>query len=155
MRRVMMTLALLAGGLISSPSAAADNEQAADDAPLDVETILANPLDEDEYRTSRHCISNRSYEGVEVLDESTLLFRGRKSIWLNRLSTPCRGLTWDMIPTVESHGSRVCMHDRFRGRPRTGFPDTMSCTLGRFELIDEGQVESLRAARGIGSGPGS
>ena len=155
MCRVMMTVALLAVGMTSPQPAADDNEQTADAAPLDVEMILANPLEEDAYRTSRHCISTRSYEGVEILDDSTLLFRGRKDIWLNRLSRPCRGLTWDSIPTIESHGSRVCEHDRFRSRPRSGFPDSMTCTLGRFELIDEGQVESLRAARGVQFGPGS
>ena len=149
MRRMTLTLALLAAGLASLQFAADDNEQTADDAPLDVDAILANPLDEDEYRTSRHCIATNSYDGLEVLDESTLLFRGRKGIWLNRLSRPCRGLTWDSIPTVESHGRRVCEHDRFRGQPRSGFPNSMTCVLGKFEKIDEGQVESLRAARGI------
>lgn len=151
MRRVMLTLGMLAFGLASPPSAAADNEPAEDDAPLDVETILANPLDEDAYRTSRHCISTSSYDGVEILDDSTVLFRGRRGIWLNRLARPCRGLRWDSIPTIESHGSRVCEHDRFRGQPRSGFPESMTCTLGKFEKIDEVQVEGLRAARGVDS----
>lgn len=155
MRRVMLTVGMLALGLVSPSSVAADNEPAADDAPLDVETILANPLDADAYRTSRHCISTNTYDGVEILDDSTLLFRGRRGIWLNRLARPCRGLRWDSIPTVESHGSRVCEHDRFRGQPRSGFPESMTCTLGKFETIDEVQVEGLRAARGVGEGRGS
>ena len=149
MRGVMLTVALLAVGVTSPRLAADDNEQTADDAPLDVETILANPLDEDAYRTSRYCISTRSYDGVEILDENTLLFRGRKNIWLNRLSGRCRGLTRDMIPTMGVRSGRVCEFDRFRGRSRLGFPDSMSCTLGRFEQIDEAQAESLRAALGI------
>lgn len=155
MRRVMLTAGMLALGLVSPSSVAADNEPAEDDAPLDVETILANPLDEDAYRTSRHCISTNTFDGVEILDDSTVLFRGRRGIWLNRLARPCRGLRWDSIPTVESHGSRVCEHDRFRGQPRSGFPESMTCTLGKFEKIDEVQVEGLRAARGVGPGRGS
>ena len=155
MRRVMLTAGMLALGLASPASVAADNEPAEDEAPLDVETILANPLDADAYRTSRHCISTNSYDGVEILDDSTLLFRGRRGIWLNRLARPCRGLRWDSIPTVESHGSRVCEHDRFRGQHRSGFPESMTCTLGKFEKIDEVQVEGLRAARGVGPGRGS
>lgn len=155
MRRVMLTVGMLALGLASPASVAADNEPAEDDAPLDVETILANPLDEDAYRNSRHCISTSSYDGVEILDDSTVLFRGRRGIWLNRLARPCRGLRWDSIPTIESHGSRVCEHDRFRGQPRSGFPESMTCTLGKFEKIDEVQVEGLRAARGVGPGRGS
>ena len=151
MRRVMPTLGMLALGLASPGLVAAENDTAEEQAPLDVETILANPLDEDAYRTSRHCISTSSYDGVEILDDSTVLFRGRRGIWLNRLARPCRGLRWDSIPTIESHGSRVCEHDRFRGRPRSGFPDSMMCTLGKFEKIDEVQVEGLRAARGVGS----
>ena len=151
MRRVMLTVAMLALGVASPPSIAADNEPAEDDAPLDVETILANPLDEDAYRTSRHCIATNTYDGVEILDDTTLLFRGRRGIWLNRLARPCRGLRWDSIPTIESHGRRICEHDRFRGQPRSGFPESVTCTLGKFEKIDEVQVEGLRAARGRGS----
>ena len=147
MRCVMLTVALLAVGVTSPQFAADDDEQTADDAPLDVETILANPLDEDAYRRSRHCISARSYDGVEIIDERTLVFHGRRGIWLNRLSGRCRGLTRDMIPTMGLRSGRVCEFDRFRGRSRSGFPDSMSCTLGRFEQIDEAQVESVRAAR--------
>ena len=91
---------------------------------------------------------------VEILDDSTYAAVSRtQGVWLNRLSRRCRGLSWDMIPTVESHGSRVCEHDRFRGRPRSGSPTRSSCTLGKFEKIDEAQVESLRAARGIAGDP--
>lgn len=148
MRCVMLMVALLAVGLILPRSAADDGEEAEEDTSLDVETILANPLDADEYRDTRHCISTRGYDAIEVLNETTLLFHGRGDVWLNRLSGRCRGLTWDMIPTFASHGSRVCQHDRFRGQSRSGSLESMSCTLGRFEKIDEGQVESLRAAHG-------
>lgn len=157
--RAILSVILLASGPAQLAAAAGDeraeDDAAQDDAALDVETILANPLEDDAYRTSQNCISTRSYDGVEVLDDKTLLFHGRRGVWLNRLLTRCRGLSWEMIPTVESHGSRVCEHDRFRGRPRSGFPESTSCTLGKFEKIDEAQVESLRAARGgdPGSGP--
>ena len=154
MGRLMLIVVALAMVLSSSGSAAVEATTPEDDAPLDVETILANPLDEDAYRTSRHCISTSTYDGVEILDDTTLLFRGRRGIWLNRLARPCRGLRWDSIPTIESHGSRVCEHDRFRGQPRSGFPESMTCTLGKFEKIDEVQVEGLRAARGADPGRG-
>lgn len=156
----ILSVVLLAANPASQLAAAtgdegAEDETALHEAALDVETILANPLEDDAYRTSQNCISTRSYDGVEVLDDKTLLFHGRRGVWLNRLLTRCRGLSWEMIPTVESHGSRVCEHDRFRGRPRSGFPESTSCTLGKFEKIDEAQVKSLRAARGgdPGSGP--
>ena len=150
--RAILSVILLASGPAQLAAAAGDegaqDDAAEDEASLDVETILANPLEDDAYRTSQNCISTRSYDGVEVLDDKTLLFHGRRGVWLNRLLTRCRGLSWEMIPTVESHGNRVCEHDRFRGRPRSGFPESTSCTLGKFEKIDEAQVESLRAARG-------
>ncbi len=149
MRCVMLIAALLAAGLMSPRSAADDGEENEADQPLDVETILANPLDEDAYRNARHCISTSSYQAIEILDESIVLFHGRRDVWLNRLSGRCRGLRWDMIPSLETHGSRICERDRFRGRSRSGFPDSISCTLGKFEKIDEGQVQALRAARGI------
>ena len=147
MHRVMLTVAVFFLGLTSPASFAADDEQ--DEAPLDVETILANPLDEDAYRSSTHCISTRRYDAIEIIDENTVLFHGRKEVWLNRLSGRCRGLTRDMVPNILTRSGRVCEFDRFHGQSRSGFPDSLSCTLGRFEKIDEAQVESLRAARGV------
>ncbi len=152
MRYVMLIVALMVVVLTPPRYAADDGEAKEDDQPLDVETILANPLDEDAYRDSRHCISTTSFDAVEIVDESIVLFHGRRgNIWLNRLSGRCRGLRWDMIPSFQTHGSRVCERDRFRGRSRSGFDDSMNCILGKFEKIDEGQVESLRAARGVGA----
>lgn len=155
MRCVMLIAAVLAAGLMLPPSVADDGKEDEDDQALDVETILANPLDEDAYRDSRHCISTSSYQAIEIVDESIVLFHGRKDVWLNRLSGRCRGLRWDMIPSLETHGSRICERDRFRGQSRSGFPDSLSCTLGKFEKIDAGQVESLRAARGAHRDSGS
>ena len=154
MRCVMLIATLLSAGLTLPRSVADDGKANAADQPLDVETILANPLGEEAYRNSRHCISS-NYEAIEILDESIVLFHGRRDVWLNRLSGRCRGLRWDMIPNVESHGRRICERDRFRGQSRSGFSDSTSCTLGKFEKIDEGQVESLRAARGVRRGVGS
>ena len=147
MRHLMLTAAL-ALGLTSQAMFAAEKEEE-DDAPLDVETILANPLDDDAYRSSSHCISTRRYDAIEIIDESTVLFHGRNEVWLNRLSGRCRGLTRDMIPNILMRSGRICEFDRFQGQSRSGFPDSMSCTLGKFEKIDEAQVESLRAARGV------
>ena len=149
MRLAILIVALLTVGLTGPQSDAADRAPEQDDTPLDVETILANPLDEDAYRSSSHCISTRRYDAIEILNESTVLFHGRNDIWLNRLSGRCRGLTREMIPNILMRNGRVCEHDRFHGQSRSGFPDSMSCTLGKFEKIDEGQVESLRAARGV------
>lgn len=148
MRRVTLTVAVLSLGLTSPAYFAAERDEE-DDAPLDVETILANPLDEDAYRSSTHCISTRRYDAIEIIDENIVLFHGRNETWLNRLSGRCRGLTRDMIPNILTRGGRICEFDRFHGQSRSGFPDSLSCTLGRFEKIDEAQVESLRAARGI------
>jgi len=150
MRRMMLTVAVLALG-VTSPASFATEKDGEDDAPLDVETILANPLDDDAYRSSTHCISTRRYDAIEIIDESTVLFHGRNEVWLNRLSGRCRGLTRDMIPNILTRSGRICEFDRFHGQSRSGFPDSLSCTLGRFEKIDESQVESLRAARGIQS----
>lgn len=115
--------------------------------PIDVETILSTPLDPSEYQQATRCISSRRYRTIEVLDEFNVLFVGRRETWLNRLRTRCPGLESHMIIYVDMRGSRICTLDHFRGAERSGFGiPTPPCVLGDFELIDETQVEGLRAA---------
>ena len=120
---------------------------AAEEAPLDVETILANPLDAEDYRRGKRCIPARGYRRIEVLDERNLLFVGRKRTWLNRLRGRCLGLREDMVIYLDVQGMRVCQLDDFRARRSGAFgAPTPMCVLGEFEEIDEAQMQGLRDA---------
>ncbi len=142
-------LALLCAVALSAVAEeeAVQPEHAADDA-LDVESILQNPLTEDDYRERDNCLYRRSIDDVEVLDENLVLFHGRTGkIWLNQLGTTCHGLEADMIVQLHSYGGSFCRMDRFRGIPRFArFAITAECRLGDFESVDELQVEALKAA---------
>ena len=134
-----------AGGAALTTAADANDEET--EAPLDVETILANPLGAEDYRRGQRCLSRGNYREIEVLDESNLLFVGRRRTWLNRLRSRCPGLRQNMVIYLNQRGSRICQFDDFRARHRIGpgFP-TPACVLGEFEAIDPAQVEGLRDA---------
>lgn len=120
---------------------------AAEDEPLDIESILDSPLEAGDYRRSVRCISTHSYKRVEILDDANVLFSGRGQTWLNQLRNRCFGLKPKMVLVMSMHGSRVCVLDRFHGSGRSGFSmGSQACAFGEFEAIDEVQVEGLRHA---------
>ena len=128
--------------------ALAKGEQSIDDAPLDVETILANPLDADAYTERRLCLSTAQYQHIEIVSDQALLFHGRgRRAWLNQISNRCTGLREGMIVTIVLHSTRACEMDRFQGVVRGAYAmSTPPCRLGPFEPIAEEQIEFLRDA---------
>ena len=118
-------------------------------AALDVESILSNPLDDEDYQERSNCLPLRAIDKVEVLDDTLVVFQGRgKKLWLNQLSNRCLGLREDMLVELRAFGGSICRLDRFVGRPRFSPLGAINaqCRLGSFETIDELQVEALRTA---------
>ena len=134
----------------ASPASAEDSAipRKLGEQPLDVETILSNPLDEEAYRQRRNCLPRRGIDDVEVLDGHLVLFHERRGeLWLNRLASECLGLEEDMTLDLRGYGGSFCRLDRFRGIPRFGaFAIAAECRLGSFETIDELQAQALRKA---------
>lgn len=116
--------------------------------PIDLDEILNNPLSESEYREQKKCVRIRDVDDIEVLDETLVLFHGRRGeLWLNQLLSQCYGLDQEMILRVHAYAGTFCRLDRARGVPRFGrFAITAECRLGDFEPLDEVQVEALRIA---------
>ena len=140
---------LLLGSLATFAEAQSEQDDAeAKPAPVDLDDILNNPLAESDYREQKTCIRMRTVDDVEVLDESLVLFTGRRGeLWLNQLSSQCYGLEADMILRFRAYAGSYCRLDSFRGVPRFGtFAITADCRLGHFETVDELQVEALRTA---------
>ena len=116
--------------------------------PIDLDEILDNPLSESEYREQKKCLRIRDVDDVEVLDETLVLFRGRRGeLWLNQLTAQCYGLEQDMILRFRAYAGAYCRLDPFRGVPYfSRVAITAECRLGDFETVDEVQVEALRIA---------
>ena len=145
----LYALCLLGLAANAGEDKAAEGGDAAEAETLDVATILAEPLSEDEYSETKNCLNVRAIDNVEVLDDTLVVFHGRRrEIWLNQLSSQCYGLEPDMIVNLHSFGGSICRLDRFRGRHyfEPLVPITAECRLGAFETIDSLQAEALRAA---------
>lgn len=117
-------------------------------APIDLDEILNNPLSEADYREQQTCVRVRTVDDVEVLDDTLVLFHGRRGeLWLNQLTSQCYGLEQDMILRFHVYAGTYCRLDAFRGIPRfSTIAITADCRLGSFENVDEAQVDALRVA---------
>lgn len=154
-----MHRAVLVLALVSSFGIAVQGEQAQesetdevsatqDPPPIDLEEILSDPLSESDYREQKNCLRIRDVDDVEVLDETLVLFHGRRGeLWLNQLSSQCYGLEQEMILRFKTYAGTYCRLDPFRGMPYfSRVAITAECRLGDFEPVDEIQVEALRIA---------
>lgn len=141
-----MLAAAIAAGCASGPV----QEPAAESAPLSVEEILAAAPRAEDYGQSTRCLSTNAYMNVDVLDNQTLVFRGRGGrAWLNRLRRPCIGLRRDDALRFELHENRLCSLDSFTGID--AFMGSLErgsaiCSLGEFETISREQAAALKEA---------
>ena len=154
MARAVLVLALIGSfGIVVQGEEAqepeADEQDAlAETAPINLDDILNNPLSESDYREQKRCIRIRDVDDVEVLDETLVLFHGRRGeLWLNQLSSQCYGLEQEMILRFKAYAGTYCRLDPFRGTPYfSRVAITAECRLGDFEPVDDLQVEALRTA---------
>ena len=123
-------LTALAGAVLAAePDTSGDEEQ---ETPVeDIETILTQPLGQDEYVEAERCLSKFSFNQVEIIDDQHVLFRGRRGkAWLNTLRSRCVGLRRHDIPRLEYRSSsQLCnldtlvgMSSSFSGFSRTSAP---------------------------------
>lgn len=154
MRRAFLALVLIGSFAVAAPGEQAQEstaeEQDATPAPpaIDLDEILTNPLAEGDYREQSSCIWHRAVERVEVLDETLIVFEGRRGeLWINQLTNQCYRLEADMVLSFRVRGGNYCRLDAFRGIPKYDIvPVTPVCTLGAFERVDEVQLDALRIA---------
>lgn len=154
MRRAVLVLALIGSfsivvqGEEAQESEAEVQEAIAEPEPIDLDEILNNPLTESDYREQKKCLRIRDVDDVEVLDETLVLFHGRRGeLWLNQLSSQCYGLEQEMILRFKAYAGTYCRLDPFRGTPYfSRVAITAECRLGDFEPVDDLQVEALRVA---------
>jgi hypothetical protein len=145
---------LLVTGCATSPPDESEREA----IEADVQDILNLALGED--GKPLRCLSEAQYRGFRALDEKHLLFTGSGGKrWVNVLRHRCLDLRHGDILRIRSFSfSRICDTDRFAvddwfewpwysrwpwqwGAWSTG----MTCTLGQFYPVSEGQVEEIEA----------
>jgi hypothetical protein len=145
---------LLIAGCATSP----EDESRRQAIEADIQDILNLSLGED--GKPLRCLTDGQYTGFRALDEKHLLFTGlRGKRWVNTLRNRCYDLRHGDVLRVSSFSSlRICDTDRFAvddwfewpwysrwpwhwGTWSTG----MTCTLGQFYPVTEGQVEEIEA----------
>lgn len=113
-----------------------------------INDILSQPLAAEEYADERRCLSTRSYDSVDVLDDEHVVFRGTgDKIWVNKLRHRCVGLRRDRILRFEMRDSRICDLDRFEAVSAHAFGISSGvCSLGTFTPVTPEQVEAIEVA---------
>lgn len=150
-----VTAALL---LVAGCATAPEDEDRRQAAEADIRDILQLSLGED--GKPLRCLSETQYSGFRALDDKHMLFTGRAGKrWVNVLRQRCYDLRYGEVLRIRSFSSsRICDADRFAvdewfewpwysrwpwhwGAWSTG----MTCTLGDFYPVTEGQVEEIEA----------
>ena len=133
---------LLSAGALADPSASEMTN-----AEMAVDQILRSPLNDDAYRRPSSCVFTTQIDAVDVLDDETLVFRGRSDTWINRLPKRCPGLRKDMMISMQVRSYRVCAKQWFRGMERGSvqIPSSM-CALGAFDAVDASHIDRLTQA---------
>ena len=145
---------LFAAGCASSP----EDESRRQAIEADILEILSLSLSENE--KPLRCLSDAQYTGFRALDEKHILFTGMGGKrWVNALRHRCYDLRHGSVLRVRSFSyARICDTDRFAvddwfvwpwysrwpwnwGTWSTG----MTCTLGQFYPVTEGQVDEIEA----------
>ena len=144
--------------LIAACASAPEDEARRQAIEADVREILSLSLGED--GRPLRCLSDNQYTGFRALDEKHILFTGmRGKRWVNALRTRCYDLRHGSVLRVRSFSySRICDTDRFAVDDWFVWPwyrrwpwhwgawsSGMTCTLGQFYPVTEGQVAEIEA----------
>lgn len=138
---------LLVAGCAGNPAPTPEQQQ---QVAEEIETILTQPLADEEYAESVRCLPTSRYNSVEVLDSKHVLFKGTGGrMWLNTLRTRCIGLRRRDVLKFELRNNQACNLDTFVTIDRTGrtwMETSASCALGNFAPVTEDQVALIKAA---------
>jgi hypothetical protein len=144
---LLLLFAALLSACASDPAKTAETQQ---EVAEEIESILTQPLGQDEYAEGESCISTHQYDSVEVLDNQHVVFKGRgQRLWLNTLRNKCVGLRTHDVLKFELRGSRICNLDSFVAIDTTmhfGYETSANCALGDFAPITQEQIALIEAA---------
>ena len=122
---------------------------------IEVQEILNNTLDDDDYGEATRCIWSNRYDKIELIDERRVIFYGGRSrAWLNhwKHGDQCAGKLYSHYRIgVEQRSRQVCEHDQIffidmnMGMRRVG----PKCVLGKFEPITREQADYIKDVAGV------
>ena len=140
-------LAVALAACASDPAqTAAEQQQVAEQ----IDTILTQPLGDEEYGGGVRCLSTHLYDSVEVLDTRHVLFKGRgERLWVNTLRNTCVGLRKRDVLQFDVRGSQICNLDTFTAVSNAFFGwqrTSATCSLGDFSPVTAEQVAMIEAA---------
>ena len=145
-----LAAALTAGALLTGcASDPAETAAAQQEVSEQIDTILTQPLGEEDYGGGERCISTNLYDSVDVLDTRHVLFKGRGNrLWVNTLRSTCVGLRKRDVLQFEIRGSQICNLDTFTAVSNSfGWqPTSATCSLGDFSPVTAEQVAMIEAA---------
>ena len=110
--------------------------------------LLADEEEEKEEKDENavSCVNVTRIRNTKVVDDSSILFYMRgKTVYLNILRRPCRGLAREGRFSYRASGSSLCHLDSIRILYGTasGMREGASCGLGYFQEVTEEDIESL------------
>jgi hypothetical protein len=156
---VVLSAALLCTSCAISPEAQ-ERRQAVEE---DIEAILSEPLDVEQYGETQRCLAAREYRDFRAIDDQRILFESRRGkLWLNTLRMRCPDLRHATVLRVRSISTvgRICDMDTFEAGDWFTWPwyrrwpwhwgtrwgTGMTCSLGKFQPVTAAQVEAIEAA---------
>lgn len=156
---LVLGAALVCAGCAVSPEA----EERREAVEAEIAAILSEPLDPEEYGTTKRCLAGHEYRSFRALDERRVLFEGLGGKrWLSTLPFRCPDLEYAPVLLVRSVPStrRICEADPFvvsdwfswpwyRRWPWDwgwGWGASSSCRLGKFQPVTGEQVDAIEAA---------
>lgn len=122
---------------------------AADEEPLDVEAILNDEPEPEDYVNSERCLRTARIRSVTALDNRHIVFRlSRGERYLMQLLRPCPGIRRnDTIIYESTGGGSICRNDSVRGTFGFG-PGSRRlgprCPISEFQRITPEQLDLLR-----------
>ncbi len=148
---------LLLPGCATSPEAESRRQA----IQADIDAVLSVQLDPAEFGDTRNCLRDQEYRHFRALGDRHLLFEGmRGKLWINTLRMRCPDLRYGDVLVVRSlTGMRMCDMDQFAVADWFRWPwyrrwpwywgpswgTGISCTLGKFQPVSEGQVAEIEA----------
>lgn len=160
--RVRLLLAVLSAALLCGSCAVPPEiRERRESIDAQIDAILNEPLDVEQYGTMQRCLSDREYRNFRAIDDRHILFEGRReTLWINTLRTRCPDLRYGtVLVTSSSPMGRMCELDTFvagdwftwpwyRRWPwhwGTAWNTGARCTLGKFQPITDDQLEAMEA----------
>lgn len=102
------------------------------DEPTREQQALARDLDGRVAGKVQTCIPASMSTALQIIDNQTLSYRDGRTLWVNKLRSPCPGLRPLDTLVVEVQGSSYCRGDRFRTIAQGSSIPAAFCFLGDF-----------------------